>query len=140
MSEVRRAAVAIRSADEEASGESRSGLGETFAALKRITFGKPEVFVMMLRVSIRLDVLLTSQMWVETVTVGWVVVMVDAVAKRLDGVRETRVMCVKDWEAKWRAVERAMPGPEAMMRRCRVWGGIMLVVAGCVECRSLWEG
>jgi hypothetical protein len=33
-----------------------------------------------------------------------------------------------------------MPGPEAMMRRCRVWGGIMLVVAGCVECRSVWEG
>lgn len=97
---------------------------------------------MVLRVSLRLDVLLMSQMWVETVTVGWEVVMFEAVAKRLDWVRETRVMCVKDWEAKWRAVERAMPGPEAMIRRWRVWGAIVLVlmVAGCVGCRSLLEG
>jgi hypothetical protein len=58
--------------------------------------------------------------------VGWASVIVAAVVLRFACVRATRMMCVKFWEAKWRAVERAMPGPEPMIRRG--WGAIGLVL------------
>jgi hypothetical protein len=48
---------------------------------------------------------------------GWAVVMVVAVAERLVWLRDMRAMCVKEWEAKRRAVWRAMPGPEPTIRR-----------------------
>ena len=65
--------------------------------------------------------------------------MVVAVLVRLDCVREISVICVKDWEAKWRAVERAMPGPEAMIRRVREGIVLVLVVASCVRCGRVFR-
>ena len=114
---VRRVAISISVTGSPLEVGTRS-LRFTFAALKMITSGGPPRTSMMdWRVRFSAALLLTLQGWVETVVSGWAEVMVEAVKERLDWLREMSAMCVKEWEAKRRAVWRAMPGPEPTIRR-----------------------
>lgn len=82
---------------------------------------------MAVRVLVNVGVSLTSQVYVETVTVGWALFIFAALLSSLACVWTIRSMWVNFWEANCRAVERAMLGPEPTIRS--VCEAIMLVVA-----------